>query len=242
MAGDIPGAQELGGEAIALAEKFDDSSLLTTALGAVGYVQWFTEPDRAESTLTRALELTRQAGERQRIANVLTSLGTGGCEARRYAQADRWLRETVEWCTARDLDEQVDHVRAWTARSAFEQGRWSEAGATASAVMSGRDNDVATQIITLTVLGRLGVRRGDPNPQAAFDQAWQLATNTGNLRSLWPVAAGRAEAAWLDGYPERIPELVQETYRLAVQLSHPWAIGELAFWHWHADDVDAVPE
>jgi DNA-binding CsgD family transcriptional regulator len=65
-----------------------------------------------------------------------------------------------------------------------------------------------------------------------LDEAWELAQRTGHLQRLWPVAAGRAEAAWYAGHPEQVPELVTTTLDLAVRLDHPWAIGELAWWVW----------
>jgi DNA-binding CsgD family transcriptional regulator len=59
--------------------------------------------------------------------------------------------------------------------------------------------------------------------------------------ALWPVAAGRAEAAWFAGQESAIPGLVEGTFRLADRLGHPWAVGELGFWLGKAGAITAAP-
>jgi DNA-binding CsgD family transcriptional regulator len=144
--------------------------------------------------------------------------------------ADHWLAEAVAWCAARDLDSSLSYAIAWQARSFFEQGRWAEAAAAADKVITAHWQHVPSQIVATTVLGRLRARRGDPDAPAALEQAWELASQTGDLQRLWPAAAARAEHAWLTGTPEKIEALAAATYELAVKLEHPWAIGELGYW------------
>ena len=91
------------------------------------------------------------------------------------------------------------------------------------------------------MLGRLRTRRGDPHADEPLDQAWSLATATGDLQRLWPVAAGRAEAAWHAGRPDKIGDIVLLTYQQAVQLRHEWAVGELGYWLWLAGSITEVP-
>ena len=43
------------------------------------------------------------------------------------------------------------------------------------------------------VLGRVLARRGRPGASALLDEAWSLATSTGELQRMGPVAAARAE-------------------------------------------------
>lgn len=241
LAREIPEAIELGERAVALAESHGDVPLLARALNIVGAAAWFADPELAEVTLGRALEVARSSGDDSIVGIVMRMLGSGSGEVRRYQVADHWLREGVRWCAEHDLDIHGDYCLAWSARAAFEQGRWSEAGTVASQVAARLTEHAPTRIVALTVLGRLRARRGDPDPDAPLAEAWELATRTGDLQRLWPVAAGRAETAWLAGLPDRIPALVEDTYRLAARLAHEWAIGELAFWLWRAGTVQAAP-
>jgi DNA-binding CsgD family transcriptional regulator len=226
LARDIPGAITTGSQAIALAERFGEQALLARALNAVGSAQWFSEPDRAEQTLTRSLEVAHREGDDVAIGATLVNLGSGAGEIRRYSSAEHWLREAVAWCSEHDLDASRRYATAWLARCLFERGEWSQA----AAILDQAESAAGTpsKIVGLTVLGRLRTRRGEQEAAGLLDEAWALAEETGDLQRLWPVAAGRAELAWLAGRPTG--HLVGETYDLAVRLGHGWAIGELGQW------------
>src|SRR5690606_386573 len=146
---------------------------------------------------------------------------------------------------------------AWLARCHFEQGRWGPAATVAGEVAALQAvGHVPSTIVALTVLGRLRVRRGAGgegsgegsgggakagSEPAVLAEAWRLAVRAGDLQRRWPVAAARAEAAWLAGLPERIPDLVGQTFELALELRHRWAIGELGYWLWRAGHLTAAP-
>jgi len=84
------------------------------------------------------------------------------------------------------------------------------------------------------VLGRLQARRGAPEAAATLDDALRVARATGELQRLGPVAASRAEHAWLDGDRVRAAAAAGEVYELALSRGDPWARGELAYWLWRA--------
>jgi DNA-binding CsgD family transcriptional regulator/tetratricopeptide (TPR) repeat protein len=241
LARDIPGAIEVGGRAIELTERFGHHEQLSRALNAVGSAQWFSDPDQAPLTLGRSLEVAREHGYDQLAAIALSNLGSGAGEIRRYALADDWLREAIAWCAERDLDANRRYAQAWLARCQFEQGRWSEAGTTMASFAAERLAMPPSRIVALTVLGRLRTRRGDPDALAPLKEAWELAVRTGHLQRTWPVAAGRAEHAWLTGQPAALPDLVAEPFELARRLGHEWATGELGFWLWRAGALDHPP-
>ncbi|MGH8774483.1 MAG: ATP-binding protein [Jiangellaceae bacterium] len=241
LAREIPEAIEVGGRAVAMAGEFGDIQLQARVLNIVGAAQWFVDPSLAELTLARALEVARSSGDDTIVGIVMRMLGSGAGEVRRYQTADNWLREGVRWCVKHDLDIHGDYCLAWSARAAFEQGRWSEASSAASRVAGQQTEHAPTRIVALTSLGRLRVRRGDPDSDAPLEEAWELATRTGDLQRLWPAAAGRAEAAWLVGHLDRIPAMVEDTYQLAVRLNQQWPIGELAFWLWRAGVLEEAP-
>ncbi|MDX6332893.1 MAG: hypothetical protein QOG05_233 [Streptosporangiaceae bacterium] len=232
LARDIPGAISAGTQAIELAGQAGEQGLLARALNAVGTARWFDDPDLAEQTLTRSIEVARQAGQDAAAAWAMVNLGSGAGEVRRYTPAEHWLREAIAWCSDRDLDAGGRYATAWLARCLFERGEWEQAAATlAQADPAG---NTMTRIVSLTVLGRLRARRGDPGAAEALEEAWALATRTGDLQRLWPAAAGRAELAWLTGSGPVVS--VRGIYDLAVRLGHAWAIGELGQW------LDPAPE
>lgn len=230
LARDNVNAIAVGTKAIEYAERSGDTATLGWALNAVGSAHWHIDPARAVELLTAALDASNRAEDDQGAAVAMSNLGSGAGEIRSYALADLWLGRAVAWCTERDLDSSRAYALAWLARSHFEQGRWAEATATAAEVMAGHPQSMPSRIVALTVLGRLRVRRGDPDAHTPLNEAWVLAQQTRDLQRLWPTAAARAEAAWLAGQPERIGELVADTLELAVRLRHGWAAGELDHW------------
>ncbi len=98
------------------------------------------------------------------------------------------------------------------------------------------------RIVALVVLGRVATRSGAAGAEELLREAGELAERTGDLQRLWPVAAAQAESAWLRSEPERIGELVADTYRRAVELRQRWPIGELGFWLWRAGELMELPD
>jgi DNA-binding CsgD family transcriptional regulator len=96
------------------------------------------------------------------------------------------------------------------------------------------------RIVSLVVLGTLRARRGDPGQWEALDEAWALAEPTGELPRLGPVAAARAEAAWLEGDRAAVSEATEDALRLALERKSPWLVGELAYWRLRAGIHDEV--
>ncbi len=241
LARDIPGAIRVGEQAIELASALDQPALLSRALNAVGSAQWFGDPEAAVPILTRSLEVARAAGDDDGVGAALVNLGSGAGEVRRYDTAAHWLLETAAWCEARDLDTTHGYALSWLARVRFEQGRWADATSLAGHPMVERAQYVPVRIVALTVIGRLRVRRGDPNPDEPLDEAWRLSQTAGDLQRLWPAAAGLAELALLRGRTDDAVAAAQSTFDLAVRLGHDWAIGELGYLLWRAGAPPTVP-
>ena len=228
LAREIPRSLETGHRAIELARELGDRPGLMRALNAVGAASWFVAPDEAEPLLVESMETARRLHDDFGVASALVNLGSGAGEVRRYDVARRWLEEAREFCASRDLDHSRDYAISWLARTALEQGEWDRADEMASAARRG--TDPISRMTALTVAGRLLVRRGQPGARGMLDEAWNAARGSGHLQRLWPVAAGRAEAAWYAGRPHSIAEIVTDTLDLAVRLGHPWAVGELGWW------------
>jgi ATP/maltotriose-dependent transcriptional regulator MalT len=242
LAREVQMAIGLGQRAVDIALEHGDRTLAARAMNIVGAAQWFVDPDVAERTLAKALEMGRESDDDELIGIVLRMLGSGGGEVRRYVAADHHLEEAVRWCTERDLDIHGDYCLAWLARSHFEQGRWAEATRHAEEVAARRSEHAPTRIVALSALGRVATRRGALEGDRLLREAWDLAQATGDLQRMWPAAAGLAERAWLRDEVDRLPDLLLGTFELAQRLDHAWAVGELGFWLWRAGVLDGPPE
>jgi DNA-binding CsgD family transcriptional regulator len=68
-----------------------------------------------------------------------------------------------------------------------------------------------------------------------------VAEPTGELLRIAPVAAARAEAAWLEGRHETVAESTEMALELGVRRKSSWRIGELAYWRWQAGIREEIP-
>ena len=69
-----------------------------------------------------------------------------------------------------------------------------------------------------------------------------VARANGELQYLAPVAAARAEAAWLEGRPDAIAKETNDAYALALRYKAPRFLGELACWRWRGGLLDEPPD
>jgi len=87
-----------------------------------------------------------------------------------------------------------------------------------------------TRCTALLLLGRVAVRRGQPEAAGLLEAAWELAVAVNELQRTGPVAAGLAEAAWLDGDHAGVREIAGPVYDEAVRLGDTVHQAELGYW------------
>jgi DNA-binding CsgD family transcriptional regulator/tetratricopeptide (TPR) repeat protein len=222
------------GRALELAERVDDAEIPVHARITIGAVatEGRVGAPAAEGTrkLEQSLELARRAGLAEQVARahilvVATALG-----ARRYGAATRWLQAGIDYCSHQGLERDRRYLLASRARLELDQGRWGAASQSAAAVLRTPRASISPHIVALVVRGLVRARRGDPAQWAPLEEAWALAEPTGELPRLAPVAAARAEAAWLEGDRHAVAEATENTLRLAVERRWGWLAGELADW------------
>jgi DNA-binding CsgD family transcriptional regulator/tetratricopeptide (TPR) repeat protein len=232
-----------GTRAVELAERVGAPEAEVMALNAIGLAQLecFEQLEGVE-TLERAARLAEEHGNDYEVGRALGNLGAALGDIRRHDRAVAYLERAIAFSEARDLDDTAGHATADLAKIAFEQGRWDEADRLAASALRHRGTSLGIPIVALCVRGRIGVRRGDPEAAALLEEAWALARDTGDLAWAWPVAAGRAEAAWLAGRAAEVPSRVTRVYEHALAAGLRWAIGELGSWLVRTGALDRLPE
>ncbi len=189
----------------------------------------------------RAIALAEAHGLHVLHANAHLNRGSGAGELHRFDEAEHHLRQAVAIAEQHDLDSQTSYALAWLALTRLYRGDWDEAAALTGRSLVRSSTSTITRIMALAALGRLRVRRGDPEAWPPLDEALELALRTGALQRLAPVRAARAEAAWFDGDLDRVRSEAAACFELAAQARHPWFVGELAYWRSLAGDLDALP-
>jgi DNA-binding CsgD family transcriptional regulator/tetratricopeptide (TPR) repeat protein len=242
LADDTTGAVEWGQRASALAESLGDTETLVHALTNMGTALLTAQDERGRAYLERSLQLARERGWEEHIARAYTNLASCAVMSRDYPRAEHFLQEGRAYCDEHDLDSWATYLRAWQARVSLEQGNWDDAAEEATRVLNHYRLSTVTKIPALTVLGSVRLRRGDPGSMALLDEARDLALATGEPQRIVPVAAARAEGAWLRGDLQQCLAEARVGYDLVSKRAYLWKLGELSFWMWRAGGLARVPE
>jgi DNA-binding CsgD family transcriptional regulator len=147
---------------------------------------------------------------------------------RDYPRAERYLGDGIEYASDPILDLWWLHLLGYRARAELDRGRWDDAVGTAALIIRNRKASPLPQMLALTVTGRARARRGDPDAWAPLDEALTMAGP--ELQRVDAVAAGRAEAAWLGGDPDRVLAETESVLALAERCGAAWVVGELTSW------------
>ena len=233
-------AVDLGRRAVALAVGEDAPATLAHALNTVGTAKIIGGQQSGLDELLRSFELATAAGLEEHIGRAMIHLADIAAQTRNHALADRYLPEALDYCGERGLDLWLRYLNVYSARIELDRGRWSQAldAIPPSVVDPGTP---LPRIVALVVLGLVRARRGDPESSTALDEAGALAEAAIELQWALPVAAARAEAAWLVGDFEAVRRETDEAFAAAADHGLPWWSGELACWRRRAGVVDVPP-
>jgi len=223
------------GRALDLAERLDDTEIAVHALTTIAACEGDYEK------LEQSLERARRAGLAVQVGRTFIMAGAGEVESRRHSLANMYLEPGIAYCSERGLELFRLYLLAFRARSELNQGRWSEAADSAASVLRVPRTSTTPRIVSLVVLALVRARRGDPEVWPLLDEAWTLAEPTGELPRLGPIAAARAEAAWLEDNRDAVAAATKAALPLAQQRRAGWLIGELAYWRWRAGIREDVP-
>jgi DNA-binding CsgD family transcriptional regulator len=75
----------------------------------------------------------------------------------------------------------------------------------------------------------LAARRGRDST-GPLDEALAIAVRTGESQRLVPVAAARAEAAWIAGHHQGMATEIDRAWAAVIAHPQPWELGELSWW------------
>ena len=226
---DDQGALFWGERAIELAESLGEGEILVRASTAIGAA----EAMRGNGTgaLEKALALAEEHGTDEGVARAYSALVFTSVRNKHWPATDSWLEKGLAYSTERDLDDERIYLLAWRAVAAFERGRWEEAATDARIALS-HPHAVLHRSWSLHLLGHLRSRRGDPGVWEALDEVLELTRGEPPQRQV-PLEVVRAEAAFLEGDPERARAELGSMH--PVGLTDRWIAGLLAVWRRRLD-------
>lgn len=169
-------------------------------------------------------------------------MGSGLGEVYRFEEAESLLQDAAEIASRIDADYTHHYAVAWMSLCQLYLGRWQEAGQAGSWVLERPNATLIARIMAAVAIGRLRVRRGDPEVWPILDTALAQALDTDTLQRLAPVRAARAEAALAAGDAKKAQTEANAALDLALAHKHRWFVGELCYLVWRAGGRPELPE
>jgi DNA-binding CsgD family transcriptional regulator/tetratricopeptide (TPR) repeat protein len=230
VAGESRAAVRWGTRAIELARRLGDRDTEMHALNNVGTaLAGAGQMTEGGTRLAQSLDLALAGDAHEHAARAFTNLGSAHVLAWSLSEASRHLEAGITYCADRDLDTWRRYMSAWLARSLAGQGQYALAERHLGDALRHRPVSPITQVSALPVVGVLAARRGRDGT-AALDEALAIAVRTGESQRLVPVAAARAEAAWIAGRPGDVAAEIDRAWDAADANLQPWELGELSWW------------
>ena len=190
----------------------------------------------------RSLEIALADGLEEHVARAYCNLSSIAVQRREHQEAASVFTDGIAYCERLDLDSWRIYMVAWRAIAELQAADYDAAVRSAEEVLRNPRVTLITRVPALVALGLVRARRGDPEAIGPLDQALEAARPTGELQRLAPVAAARAELAWLAYDTEGAVEATELAWELARSRQERWMTGELAVWRRRAGVDEPVPD
>jgi DNA-binding CsgD family transcriptional regulator/tetratricopeptide (TPR) repeat protein len=231
LGGDHAGSLYWGRQAVQLARQLGDRAVEAHALNNIG-TTLMRQGKLAEgrAPLAHSLDIALADGLEEHAARAWTNLGSNLVNLRRFADGEQTLRAGIGYCRERDLDSWTLYMSAHLAEAVLEQGDAEAGVAVAEEVLGTHGVSAVSRIPAMIIRAVAAVRAGRPDAAQLVDEAWALASASGEMQRMLPAALVRAEAAWTAGRAAEIPDLTEQVWRSPHARGEPWLIAELAWW------------
>jgi DNA-binding CsgD family transcriptional regulator/tetratricopeptide (TPR) repeat protein len=213
-----------GERAIALSTELGFETLLIDPTISVGIVEAMAGLGTAR--LEHGLELALDHGTDDCVGRAYGGLAFAAVRRKDAPAAEQWLTAGIEHTAERDLDSWRLYLLGWRAALALQQGRWGDAAADATTVLT-HPHARLTRVWALLALAALRARVGDSGVWPLLDEVADLVRGEAPQK-LVPLSIIRAEAAYLEGDVDRARA---ELGTIPVsELLDRWIAGSLAVW------------
>jgi len=179
--------------------------------------------------LHRALEIALSEGLEEQAGRAYVNLYSVYSDARRFAEGERYYADGVAYCDEHDVTTYATWLRSERASVLAKTGRWEGAVALSTELLTQAGASPINRLCSLSTLGTIRARRGEPGVWEYLDGAMAAAEGTGEPQQIAPVRLARAEAFWLEGKPEPAQREAELADEVSAQ-SHAWLRGEVGAW------------
>jgi tetratricopeptide (TPR) repeat protein len=200
VAGRSAEADKYLAKALALGEQLEQPDVVCYALNAIGLT--LTEAGKdGTPELELALQTALDAGIERSAGQVYTSLQESAVMLHRFEDADRYYTAGTAYCEERELGVYATCLRGWRSWGLLLRGRWDEAIAISTGMLSSPGLSPVNKLNPLRVQGAILARRGEPRGWELLDEAVALADSLADPAWIMPIRALRAELRWRRALP-----------------------------------------
>jgi DNA-binding CsgD family transcriptional regulator len=219
-----------GNRALELAQALSDVEAQVYALTNIGATELQAGSEDGREKLETALAIAQRHGLEEYAGRAFVQLAYCSLRRCRFELAAGFVEAGLAYCAERGLDTWRLYLLASRARLEVGRGRWDEATDAVALVLQDPRSAPVARGWALGVLALVRARRGDGEVSGPLAEAHALVQSTGELMQIAPVAAARAEVAWLSGAPETIERDTAAALSMALERRVIWVVGELAYW------------
>jgi DNA-binding NarL/FixJ family response regulator/tetratricopeptide (TPR) repeat protein len=228
--------------ALELARRTEAVEALGVALGTMGSIELDQGDERGWTDLGESGRIGRESRFPYLVDRAIYNIGLAAFDWRRYELAreqfgEMWKHSALSQIDLCGMDSPLANIESVL-------GNWDVAVARGQAALATDRITSYDRIVALTVLGRIGVRRGEPGLQARLDELRDFVggpeSAPGALEQM--VLAAEAEAAWVSGDMAAIVPRLDVAYAAACREGRRAAIGELGIWLWRAGALAELDE
>jgi DNA-binding CsgD family transcriptional regulator/tetratricopeptide (TPR) repeat protein len=217
----------VGERAAAMARAVGQAPILSHALMCIGVSRSRRGEASGRSVLEESLRLALAVGDIEDACRAYVGIIWCLLDDFHLDEADRQLAAGMKLAEDAGRLGHFVFFHVERARLALARAAWDEAVSAAQHALRAQP---PWRCPALTVLGRAAVRRGQPGAGEYLAEAWELAEGLGELQRTGPVAAARAEAAWLAGDLDEVCAIVAPLYAEARRLGAALYQAELGSW------------
>ncbi len=154
-------------------------------------------------------------------------------ETQRFERAEKYYERGIGEAFRLDLG-MYRCMSSMRATLLMRQSRWSPARQQAIEVLRQSNVSDTHRVGSLVVLALIRARLRDPDPHEPLVEAAAIAERFGEIQVSHPVAAARAEVAWLAGDTDGLAHAARDLCTVNGDVPQPWYQGEAALWSWRA--------
>lgn len=183
-----------------------------------------------EVLLLESLERALADGFHEQAARAYTNLSSSMIMQCRFAEAERFCREGLNFDREHDLDSWTYYLLGLYAQLAAERGQFSLAQELAMEALTVPSQTAVMRWPPSLALGIARSRSGEADALTLLEDCLAAALVVGEAQLILPTCRALAEGYWLRGQADKARRIVEQGLTHSCKTDDPWLTGQLLVW------------